>query len=185
MSVTPEFVKKELVKLEKKRQANETSRKEALESLDKAESIKLNLQQEEVALRTLAAGKIPKDARVTIAQQLAEALKVKYDESSIMDLITKYEKQDTATEPAKPAASSKPAAPKVTTPPAPESDSTEAPKKQRGRPALTPEQKAERAKQRAIAAAAAAAVPEVDESDVDMDDEMEDEFPDLDEYGDE
>jgi hypothetical protein len=179
MSVTPEFVKKELLKLEKKVQANETTRKEALDALDKAETIKLNLQREEVALRTLAAGGIPKAARPALAQQLAEVMKVNYDEASIMELITKYEKQDTVAEPSKPSAP-KPSSPKADVTPAAGDAPADAPKKQRGRPKMTEEEKAAKARERALAAAAAALPPAVEEAD--SDDEDEDEFFDPDAY---
>jgi hypothetical protein len=167
MSVTPEFVKRELVRLEKKVVANETTRKEALEALDKADSTRLSLQREEVALRTLAAGGIPKSARPALAQQLAEVMKVNYDEASIMELITKYEKQDAVTEPTKPVAS-KPSAPKVSTPA--EEETAETPKR-RGRPKMSDEEKAAKARERALAAAAAAAPPVAEEEPVDEDEE--------------
>ena len=164
MSVTPEFVKKELSKLEKKRQANETTRKEAREALDRADQINLGLQREEVALRTLAAGGIPKAARAGLAQQLAEVLKVSYDETSIMEIIAKYEKQDT-TEPVEEAPAPKKSAAPAPAPKAAASATPvgDAPKKGRGRPKLTDEQKAENARKRALAAAAAAVEPEMDE----------------------
>jgi hypothetical protein len=169
MSVTPEYIKKELIRLEKKVVANETTRKEALEALDKADSTRLSLQREAVALRTLAAGGVPKSSRPAIAQQLAEVMNVNYDEASIMELITKYEKQDAVTEPVKPVAS-KPSAPKVVTPA--KEETSEETAKRRGRPKMSDEEKAERAKARALAAAAAAAVtPPVAEEEPTDDDE--------------
>ena len=173
MSVTPEFVKKELSKLEKKKQANETTRREAYEVLDRTDQIKLGLQREEVALRTLAAGGIPKAARAIIAQQLAEVMKVNYDETSIMDIIAKYEKQDT-TEPA----------PKQTSADSPDQETGDTSKRGRGRPKMSDEEKAERARQRALAAAAAAAEPEMEDNEeepVDMG-ESDDDYFDPDKY---
>lgn len=190
MLVTPEFVKKELTKLEKKVQANEMTRKEALDMLDKADSTKLSLQREEVALRTLAAGGVPKVARLALAQQLADVMKVSFDETSIMELINKYEKQDTVAEPSKPVVA-KTSSPKASAP-KDEVSTDEAPKK-KGRPRLTEEQKAENARKRALAAAATATAatatiatpPPVEEAATEPVDEDEDEYFDPDAYEDE
>jgi hypothetical protein len=189
MSVTPEFVKRELTKLEKKVQANETTRKEALDMLDKADSTKLSLQREEVALRTLAAGGVPKVARIALAQQLADVMKVSFDETSIMELIAKYDKQDVTNPPSeKPTVSkvAKVSAPKieVTTEEVPKVEvETEGAPKKRGRPALTDEQKAENARKRALAAVATAAPPPVEAEEDPV--EEEDEYFDPDAYEDE
>lgn len=178
MSVTPEFVKKELTKLEKKKKANETTYSEMQEGLNKAKEIKSALELEEVALRTLAAGPVPKAARPGLAQQLAEIMKVKFDETSIMDIIAKFEKQDAAAENTKPAVSSKKAAsvevPEETEAVAaePEPASDPAPKRGRGRPKMTDEQKKDAAKQRMLAAAQAAAEARAESAeDYDDDDE--------------
>jgi hypothetical protein len=182
MSVTPDFVKKELVKLEKKTKANETTRKEAYDALEKAKEVRIALQREEIALRTLAAGEVPKATRVGFAQQLADALKVAFDETSIMEIITKYEKQDkykadevTPTNsidvPDTPTESVEADAPVVTT--------TSASKK-RGRPKLSDAEKATRAKARALAAVATAPLAEEKEQEPDDDD-----YFDPDDYGDE
>jgi hypothetical protein len=187
MSVTPEFVKKELVKLEKRKQVNVASQAEMKEALDKANEIALKLQQEEVALRTLAAGPVPKAARPGLAQQLAEILKVKFDEPSIMELIAKYEKQDAVaetTKPTTPARVAKVEEPAETpvakdqTPPDP------TPKKGRGRPKMTDEEKKEAARQRMLAAAEAAAAAKAVEPDAydDEKDHDEEEYFNPDEY---
>jgi hypothetical protein len=196
MMVTPEFVKKQLENLGKKERANEKLREEAQQALDKTSNTSQVLKYEAVALRTLAAGNIPKSARPAMAQQLAEVMGVEYNETSIMSLIAKYEKQDVEDEISVPVGNVKEKKAKVQpaeviTVDVGEDKPASEPKRGRGRPPLTPEQKAKSAKKRALAAQeqakATVAVDKVEEEPVSTldDDDDDEEYFDPSDYDDE
>ena len=158
MTVSLEVVQKELVKVEKKRKATETLKKEAHDSLEKLKQTELGLQYQEIAIRSLT---VPPAGRTAAAQQLAAVMNIPYNEPTIMELVNRYEKQDvvdeisvvpepkTAEPTAVKPAPVKPQAVQVDT----EGDDPVATTaKRRGRPTMTPEQKAEAARQRAMAA---------------------------------
>ena len=186
MSVSLEVVQKELSKVEKKRKATETLRKEANDSLEKLKQTELGLQYQEIAIRSLT---VPPAGRTAAAQQLSAVMGIPYNEPTIMELVNRYEKQDVVDEvsvvPEKPARVKKEVVTVET-----DDDGTDVPAvapKRRGRPAMTPEQKAEAARQRAMAAqvkqnAAASPAAPVVEEEVDSDD---DEYFDPSDYDDE
>jgi hypothetical protein len=202
MAVTQEFVMAELKKVDKKMRANDSLLQETQSTLDKTIQAGKILKQEIVALRTLGVEDLPKSSRASLAKQWSEVLGIPYDEPSIMGIIAKYEKQDvrdgvTSVSPVKkdkPAPSPAPAPARVVaaaqnaqsndTPVVETAEPTVAPKR-RGRPPLTPEQKAERARQRAKAVEAANAALKKDEVDqVGVIDEEEENNNNIDEDGD-